>query len=86
MKIIIDLPIDAYYHTQKKNTSKIDIDIILEAIRKGVPLFNVLESIKIDIDKLDFDFGDFYDHTESIHEMIDEVWNKHISMENYNAE
>lgn len=86
MQIIIDLPIDAYYHTQKKNISKIDIDIIFEAIRKGAPLLNLLESIKIDIDKLDFDFGDFYDHTESIHEMIDEVWNKHISMENYNAE
>lgn len=46
----------------------------------AVPM-SVLQNIKADIDKLDFDFGDFYDHTASIHEMIDEVWNKHIESE-----
>ena len=30
------------------------------------------------MDKLDFDFGEFYDHTASIHEILDEVWNKHM--------
>lgn len=38
MEIVIDIPIDAHYHVKKGNISKIDIDIILEAIRKGKPL------------------------------------------------
>ena len=37
-----------------------------------------LKKIKNEIDNLDFDFGDFYDHTRTIHNMIDEVWDKHI--------
>ena len=44
----------------------------------------VIDDIKAEIDKLDFDFGDFYDHTESIHEMIDKVWNKHTGKERVN--
>ena len=38
MKIIIDIPIDAHYHATKRNTSNNDIEIILEAVRKGKPL------------------------------------------------
>lgn len=37
MKMIVDIPIDAYYHTKKRNLSPMEINIILEAIRKSIP-------------------------------------------------
>lgn len=61
MKIIIDLPIDTHYHVKKKNTSKIDIDIILEAIRKGTPVcYGHWINLNINNDGHCDDWGDPY--------------------------
>ena len=59
------------------------IEGFYEAYQSCYRMFN---NIKAEIDKLDFDFGDFYeyDHTEEIHEMIDKVWNKHTGKERVN--
>ena len=57
------------------------IEGFYEAYQSCYRMFN---NIKTEIDKLDFDFGDFYDHTEEIHEMIDKVWNKHTGKERVN--
>ena len=73
MKLIIDVSEDEY-KTIKNNYENGLTYRPYEIIANGIPLDN----IKAEIDKLDFDFGDFYDHTESIHDMIDKAWNKHI--------
>jgi len=39
----------------------------------------VLDKIKAEIKQKDFDFGDFYDHTETIIEMVAEVIDKYKS-------
>lgn len=51
MQIVIDIPIDAHYHTKKRNVSESDIKIILEAISKGIPLLKGHGRL-IDVDEL----------------------------------
>lgn len=38
-----------------------------------------LEKIKAEIELMDFDFGDYYDNTDIIIEMVSKVIDKHIS-------
>lgn len=38
---------------------------------------DVLDSIRAEIEAMDFDFGDYYDHTSTIIEMICEVIDKY---------
>ena len=39
---------------------------------------DVLEKIKAEIELMDFDFGDYYDNTDTIIEMVSKVIDKHI--------
>ena len=39
----------------------------------------VLGKIRAEIEQMDFDFGDFYDHTSTIREMVLEFINKYKS-------
>ena len=43
---------------------------------KQYPIGNVLDKIRAEIKSMDFDFGDFYDHTDRIREMVIEVIDK----------
>lgn len=38
-----------------------------------------LEKIKAEIELIDFDFGDYYDYTDTIIEMVSKVIDNHIS-------
>lgn len=47
--------------------------VIIDALYNGIPL----EDIKAEIKSMDFDFSDFYDHTDRIIEMVCEVIDKY---------
>ena len=52
--------------------------IVIEQLRADRDrLLGVLDKIKAEIKQMDFDFGDFYDHTNTIREMILEVIDKY---------
>lgn len=42
-------------------------------------LQNALDNIRSEIEHMDFDFGDYYDNTDTIIEMVLEVIDKHKS-------
>ena len=42
----------------------------------------ILEKIRAEIEQMDFDFGDFYNHTRTIREMVLEVIDKYRGEEN----
>lgn len=47
---------------------------------KALEREDILDKIRTEIEQMDFDFGDFYDHTSTIREMVLKVIDK------YNAE
>lgn len=49
---------------------------------------STLDDLRAEIGQMDFDFGDFYDHTSTIREMVLEVIDKHKpkSKETYNSD
>ena len=49
---------------------------LLADIKNAPYQVGVLNKIRADIKKMDFDFGDFYDHTDRIREMVIEVIDK----------
>lgn len=52
--------------------------IVIEQLRADRDrLLGVLDNIKAEIKQMDFDFGDSYDHTNTIREMILEVIDKY---------
>ena len=52
--------------------------IVIEQLRADRDrLLGVLDNIKAEIKQMDFDFGDSYDHTSTIREMILEVIDKY---------
>ena len=53
-----------------------NFDMAIKAIKE--PSVNeTLEKIRAEIKQKDFDFGDFYDHTETIREMVVEIIDKY---------
>ena len=49
----------------------------IEMCKVDVEVDDVLDKIKADIKKMDFDFGDFYDHTDRIIEMVCKIIDKY---------
>ena len=68
MKLIIDIPEERYKHIQEEQWLPNRL-LIEKAIANGIPL----DKIRAEIEQMDFDFGDFYDHTSTIREMVLEV-------------
>lgn len=70
---------DVYYekHTvvgisERTNAvSETDVEIV-----NMLPI-DVLDKIRAEIEEMDFDFGDFYDHTDTIIEMVLEIIDKY---------
>lgn len=56
-------------------------EIICKKAKKYDKLIGVLDKIKTEIESMDFDFGDYYDHTEEIVEMVCEVIDKYRESE-----
>lgn len=52
-----------------------------EELQNEVPnlIVEELEKIKAEIELMDFDFGDYYDNTDTIIEMVSKVIDNHIS-------
>lgn len=50
---------------------------IVEALEEWEEQGSVLDKIKADIEQMDFDFGDYYDHTDEIIEMVCKVIDKY---------
>lgn len=46
-----------------------------QGYKQGVS--DVLDSIRVEVESMDFDFGDYYDHTSTIIEMMCEVIDKY---------
>ena len=68
MKLIIDIPDKDY---EKLKDGHIPFSI-LDVMQDGIPL----DKIRAEIEQMDFDFGDFYDHTDSIVEKVLQVIDK----------
>ena len=52
------------------------LDIAMEKVIKQ-EVIEVLDKIRAEIEQMDFDFGDFYDNTITIREMVFEVIDKY---------
>lgn len=82
MRLIIDIPKNEYRHIKEIYEKNDIVESTYSYIYHGTPL----DDIKEEIDELDFDFGDYDDHTDEIHEMINKVWNKHIGKRSRNEQ
>lgn len=51
---------------------------VSENTTKADTIKDELQALKTEIEGMDFDFGDFYDHTESIIEMVTQVIDRKI--------
>lgn len=75
VKVIIEIPKKIYEHACdgviKFVTAEMDVEIE-KAVKKGV----LLDDIKQKILAIDFDFGDYYDHTIEIQDKVLEVLDK----------
>ena len=69
MKLIIDIPDKDY---EKLKDGHIPFSI-LDVMQNGI----LLDKIRAEIEQMDFDFGDFYDHTDSIVEKVLQVIDKY---------
>ena len=79
MKLIIDIP-EAVKHkvyAYGLSLSPSDKEQLIKAIINGIPL----DKIRAEIEQMDFDFGDFYDHTDSIVEKVLQVIDKYRESE-----
>lgn len=54
------------------------LGMAIEALENQKTLQEELEDIKAELNNLDFDFGNYYDETESILNKINSVLDKHI--------
>ena len=50
---------------------------LLPSVRPQEPKTDVLDKIRAEIEQMDFDFGDYYDHTNEIIEMVCKVIDKY---------
>jgi len=71
-----------YYELWQDAIKKLDHDeITLDEYDKLImPLHrevDTLDKIRAEIEEMDFDFGDFYDHTDTIIEMVLEIIDKY---------
>ena len=65
--------IDTLEQEPFKPMVEIDLDYVIK--QKYIER-DVLDKIRAEIKQMDFDFGDFYDHTSTIREMVLEVIDK----------
>ena len=76
MQVVIDIPKQMYELLQgEEYIDWLDAEHILNAVANGKPLQtdHLIEKIA----ELDFDFGDYYDHTEEIREKVIETIKKY---------
>ena len=78
MKLVVDVP-EGNYKALKKMSGCCGLGVYHEMILNGIPLSEELEKIKAEIELMDFDFGDYYDHTDTIIEMVSKVIDNYIS-------
>lgn len=85
MKLIIDISDKTYeiirdmmYFYNPQRSGRAETKEIITAIKQGTPLSEELEKINEEIELMDFDFGDYYDHTDTIIEMVSKVIDNHI--------
>lgn len=55
------------------------LDKAIEALENQKNIIKELEKMKAKIEQMDFDFGDYYDYTDTIIEMVSKVIDNHIS-------
>ena len=74
------------YSWQQDRNGKFHDGVTLESIIDNIPTENVndlivkeLEKTKAKIEQMDFDFGDYYDNTDIIIEMVSKVIDKRIA-------
>lgn len=90
MKLIIDIPYEAYY-TFKCELGKGNLNALAEIVANGTP-YNPSgdaisrEALKEQINATDFDFGDYYDNTEEIRKRVCEVIDNAPTVEAYTPE
>lgn len=49
-----------------------------KAVKAGIKSLEAWEAVKDEIAGTDFDFGDYYDNTETIQKMVLEIIDKHL--------
>ena len=83
MKVVIHIPNDEYRmlkHYCHPNDAKEFTNAMIERIAKGTPLSEVddmvVNKIRTEVQSMDFDFGDYYDNTNEIIEMVLDVIGK----------
>lgn len=63
---------------QKGMTYEEKSEIVIRQLREDRDrLLDAMDKIRAEIESMDFDFGDFYDHTSTIREMVLAVIDKH---------
>ena len=72
---IIDADKFLAYLIFSKNIDGLTCGEVKEAIEMSK--VDVFDKIKTEIEQMDFDFGDFYDHTSTIREMVLKVIDKY---------
>ena len=70
------IPQDVFDRDRWYNKDCDDLDFLTDE-EKIVVINDVLDKIRAEIKQMDFDFGDYYDHTDRIREMVLEVVNKY---------
>ena len=76
MNLIINIPEEDYNFVKRQVKDGITNPLKI-CIANGNPLDTVLAELRSDIESMDFDFGDYYDHTDEIIEMVCKVIDKY---------
>ena len=56
-------------------------DELNEALDTGIKALDILDKIRAEIESMDFDFGDYYNHTDEIIEKVCKVIDKYKTSE-----
>lgn len=67
-----NLKVNSLLFSTEEITSAFDMAI------KALEQESILDNLKAEIERMDFDFGDFYDHTDAIVEKLLQVIDKYI--------
>jgi len=76
MKLIIDIDEDVRIAISRMGLLRIP-DEMQKKVDKAIQCGTPLDNVRAEIEQMDFDFGDFYDHTDSIIEMVLQVIDKY---------
>lgn len=75
------IPIEEFKSDRFYDKDHDDLDFLTDE-EKIVVINNVFDKIRAEIESMDFDFGDYYDHTDEIIEMVCKAINKYKTERN----